>query len=286
MRISQPQGSTDIRFPPPGRICPPWVPLSAASWGQRVPNLPVVIFIFFFFFFCNSSVPPRCSRPKDVANAHIDAGNDAVLHTLLRYTCNPGYKRKAGTSSLIQCILRDGSAEPEWTHTTLQCIRDPALPPLTPSPELPTTPCDRMTHRGTTDVSRNSSPLPAATSGPLDAASQQSPVPPAPDGPSPETAMPPEMSPPLDASTPGEGMALGTTMVPAAPADRATVSIETLASSIGLPVLVVAGVVACCCWRRKRRTGQDYVQTVTAIPMVAPAAENEEILLPGIFPTG
>ncbi|KAM6095883.1 uncharacterized protein VSU04_012531 isoform 3-T4 [Chlamydotis macqueenii] len=216
------------------------------------PVLPLLsgIVAFLLPWAVADTVPPRCSRPKDVANAHIDAGNDAVLHTLLRYTCNPGYKRKAGTSSLIQCILRDGSAEPEWTHTTLQCIR-------------------------TTDVSRNSSPLPAATSGPLDAASQ-SPVPPAPDGPSPETAMPPEMSPPLDASTPGEGMALGTTMVPAAPADRAT----------GLPVLVVAGVVACCCWRRKRRTGQDYVQTVTAIPMVAPAAENEEILLPGIFPTG
>ncbi|KAM6095880.1 uncharacterized protein VSU04_012531 isoform 1-T2 [Chlamydotis macqueenii] len=173
------------------------------------PVLPLLsgIVAFLLPWAVADTVPPRCSRPKDVANAHIDAGNDAVLHTLLRYTCNPGYKRKAGTSSLIQCILRDGSAEPEWTHTTLQCIR-------------------------TTDVSRNSSPLPAATSGPLDAASQ-SPVPPAPDGPSPETAMPPEMSPPLDASTPGEGMALGTTMVPAAPADRATVSIETLASSIG-----------------------------------------------------
>ncbi|XP_010191409.1 PREDICTED: interleukin-15 receptor subunit alpha, partial [Mesitornis unicolor] len=88
--------------------------------------------------------PPRCSRPKDVANAHIDVGNNTLLNARLRYTCNPGYKRKAGTSSLIQCILRDGSTKPNWTDTTLQCIRDPALPPQDPSPELP---AERTTQR-------------------------------------------------------------------------------------------------------------------------------------------
>jgi len=62
-----------------------------------------------------------------VANAHIDVGNNTLLNARLRYTCNPGYKRKAGTSSLIQCVLRDGSTEPDWTHTTLQCIRKPSL---------------------------------------------------------------------------------------------------------------------------------------------------------------
>lgn len=78
-------------------------------------------------FFPVLPVPARCSRPKDVANAHIDVGNNTLLNTRLRYTCNPGYKRKAGTSSLIQCILHDGSSKPDWTHTTLQCIRKPLL---------------------------------------------------------------------------------------------------------------------------------------------------------------
>ncbi|XP_010013740.1 PREDICTED: interleukin-15 receptor subunit alpha-like, partial [Nestor notabilis] len=156
--------------------------------------------------------PMRCSHPKDVANAHIDVGNNTLLHTRLRYTCNPGYKRKAGTSSLIQCILRDDSSEPDWTHTTLQCIRDPALAPETPSPELPTAPhTERMTPR---------------------------------------------------------------------------VSIQTLASSIGLSVLVVAGIMACCCWRAKMRTGQSYTEAETAIPMVAPAPENEEVLPPSVYPMG
>ncbi|XP_009460913.1 PREDICTED: interleukin-15 receptor subunit alpha [Nipponia nippon] len=159
-----------------------------------------------------AGVTARCSRPKDVANAHIDVGNNTPLNAWLRYTCNPGYKRKAGTSSLIQCILRDGSTEPEWTRTTLQCIRDPALPPLTPSPELPTALyTERMTQR---------------------------------------------------------------------------VSIQTLASYIGLPLLVVAGIVACCCWRMKTRAGQHYAEVVTAIPMVAPAAGNTEMLPPSVFPTG
>ncbi|XP_074880662.1 uncharacterized protein LOC142029689 isoform X2 [Buteo buteo] len=169
--------------------------------------------------------PARCSRPKDVANAHIDVGNNTLLNTRLRYTCNPGYKRKAGTSSLIQCILREGSTEPDWTHTTLQCIRDPALPPQTPSPELPTVPhTEGTTQKGTTDASPTSKPSPAATSG-LPGAAGRSPTPPATDGPSLEKSTLPEMPPRLQPSTPGEGMApgssLGTTPLPTAPTDHA-----------------------------------------------------------------
>ncbi|XP_050762174.1 interleukin-15 receptor subunit alpha, partial [Gymnogyps californianus] len=236
-------------------------------------------------FFSGHSMPARCSRPKDVANAHIDVGGNTLLNARLRYTCNPGYKRKAGTSSLIQCILREGSTEPDWTHTTLQCIRDPALPPQTPSPELPTAPrTERTTQRaGTTEASPTSSSSTATTPG-LPGAAGRSPVPPATDRPS------PEMPPLLETSTLEEGMApgssLGITPLPTAPTDHAAVSVQTLASSIGVPVLVVAGVVACCCWRMKMRTGQSYAVAVTAIPMVAPAAENKEMLPPGVFPTG
>ncbi|XP_054669006.1 interleukin-15 receptor subunit alpha isoform X1 [Grus americana] len=233
----------------------------------------------------------RCSRPKDVANAHIDVGNNTLLNARLRYTCNPGYKRKAGTSSLIQCILRDGSTEPDWTHTTLQCIRDPALPPETPSPDVMTTPrAERTTQRAeTTDASPTSSPSPAAMPR-LPGAASQSPIPPAPDGPSLEASTPPEVPPPLDTSTLGEGTAprtsLGITPLPTAPADHAAVSIKTLASSIGFPVLVVASIVAgCCCWRMKKRAEQNYEVAMMAIPMMAPTTENETSP-PGVFAMG
>ncbi|KAM3673262.1 interleukin-15 receptor subunit alpha [Ammospiza maritima maritima] len=142
----------------------------------------------------------HCSPPKAVANAHIDAGNRTELNSRLRYSCKPGYKRKAGTSSLIQCVLWNGS-QPRWTDPTLQCIRDPAL-----SREAPG--AASTTQRGTTSASPNSSPSPAPS---------QSPVPPAPDGPSPEGSRPPEMVPTPDTSTLGEG----TTPLPIPPSDYA-----------------------------------------------------------------
>ncbi|XP_041907801.1 interleukin-15 receptor subunit alpha isoform X3 [Corvus kubaryi] len=312
MRLSQPQGSTKSLYPPLGRISQDhgmiWVGkefkdrlipcpamgrdtfhypslLQASSnlalatsrdeeWGipqhnQRLPDLPAVIPSFFHPI----PIPVRCSRPKAVANAHIDAGNRTELNSLLRYSCNPGYKRKAGTSSLIQCILWNGS-EPRWTDPTLQCIRDPALSQETPSTELPPAPHTESTTQraGTTCASPNSSPSPA---------SSQSPVPPAPDGMSPDRSRPPETLPTPDTSTLGEG----TTLLPVLPTDYAAVAIQSVASSVGLLVLLAAGIVAICCWRRKY-TRQGYTVTETNIPMVARPSGNEEVAPPVIVPTG
>ncbi|XP_051468615.1 interleukin-15 receptor subunit alpha [Apus apus] len=260
---------------------------------KKVPHLPVRIFSPPLSFcrvpFPAPPSPARCSHPKDVANAQIEVGNNTLLHTHLRYTCKPGYKRKAGTSSLIQCVLPDGSKEPTWTHTTLQCIRDPALSRRSPSPELPDAPLsETVTRRGTTNTSPTSSPSPAATPR-LPGPASLSPLPPALDGVSPETSTLPEMPPSLETSTPGEGTApgtsLGTTPLPPTPMDHTAVPIQIVASSIGLLVVVVAGVVACCCWRMKMRAGQDYTVAATSIPMVAPAAENERLPL-DVLPMG
>ncbi|KAM7022736.1 interleukin-15 receptor subunit alpha [Passerculus sandwichensis] len=151
-------------------------------------------------------IPVHCSPPKAVANAHIDAGNRTELHSRLRYSCKAGYKRKAGTSSLIQCVLWNGS-QPRWTDPTLQCIRDPALSRAAPG-------AASTTQRGTTSASPNSSPSPAPG---------QSPVPPAPDGPSPDGSRPPETVPTPDTPRLGEG----TTALPIPPSDHAAVSIRT-----------------------------------------------------------
>ncbi|XP_019399524.1 PREDICTED: interleukin-15 receptor subunit alpha [Crocodylus porosus] len=74
--------------------------------------------------------------PKEVKNAEIHVGTNNVLNAMLRYTCKEGYKRKAGTSTLIKCEQKDNKLH--WTESNLKCIRDPALPPSTPSPK-PTT---------------------------------------------------------------------------------------------------------------------------------------------------
>ncbi|XP_048807066.1 interleukin-15 receptor subunit alpha-like [Lagopus muta] len=201
----------------------------------------------------------RCGRPKEVANAIIDAGDTELLHTSLRYTCKLGYKRKAGTSTLIQCVLHHG--KPVWTSTELQCIRDPALPLQTPSPELPTV---RTSQRGTNTTS---AALPV---------------------PSPETSVPLAVPEPPEMPTPGEGTALGTTPLPTTPIDNTTVSTQTVASSIGVSILLVIGVAGFCYWRMKMQAQQSYVVAVTAIPMVAPSTtvENDEMLPPGDIPIG
>ncbi|XP_071409011.1 interleukin-15 receptor subunit alpha isoform X2 [Pithys albifrons albifrons] len=207
----------------------------------------------------------RCSRPQDVPNAHIEVGTDMGLHSLLRYSCAVGYKRRAGTSSLIRCVQPDGSARPRWTHPTLQCIRDPALARQTPGPTIPMVPHpESTTPRGT---SPTSSPSPAGQPGA--------------DGPPLETSRPVEKLPAPDTSTVGEG----TTPLPDTPLDSATVSTPALASSIGLLlVLLVMGIVAC--WRCKMHPRSGYEVTPGDIPMVAPAAGNEEVPPPGIVPVG
>ncbi|CAM2098711.1 unnamed protein product [Caretta caretta] len=82
-----------------------------------------------------AALQERCSVPKEVNNADVQVGNNNLLNASLRYTCRDGYKRKAGTSSLIVCVMDKVTKTLRWTEPNLRCIRDPALPPLTSSPK-------------------------------------------------------------------------------------------------------------------------------------------------------
>ncbi|XP_050792936.1 interleukin-15 receptor subunit alpha isoform X2 [Gopherus flavomarginatus] len=85
-----------------------------------------------------AALQERCSMPKEVNNADITVGNNNLLNASLRYTCKDGYKRKAGTSSLIVCVMDEVTKTLRWTEPNLHCIRDPTLPPLTSSPKQTT----------------------------------------------------------------------------------------------------------------------------------------------------
>ncbi|XP_042542055.1 interleukin-15 receptor subunit alpha isoform X1 [Dipodomys spectabilis] len=93
-----------------------------------------------------------CPSPMSVEHADINIKSYHVS-SRERYVCNSGFKRKAGTSSLIECVFNETTNTAQWTMPSLRCIRDPSLthqrlvPPstvvttkVTPHPESPSRP--------------------------------------------------------------------------------------------------------------------------------------------------
>nr|XP_020829329.1 interleukin-15 receptor subunit alpha [Phascolarctos cinereus] len=74
----------------------------------------------------NEGEEVTCPTPRSVEHADIQVKSHSVK-SRERYVCNSGFKRQAGTSNLIQCILDQNSNTAHWTEPSLKCIRDPAL---------------------------------------------------------------------------------------------------------------------------------------------------------------
>uniref|UniRef100_A0A2K5S9K5 Interleukin-15 receptor subunit alpha n=1 Tax=Cebus imitator TaxID=2715852 RepID=A0A2K5S9K5_CEBIM len=74
-----------------------------------------------------------CPDPVSVEHADIRVKSYS-LHSRERYICNSGFKRKAGTSSLTECVLNKATNVAYWTTPSLKCIRDPALARQRPAP--------------------------------------------------------------------------------------------------------------------------------------------------------
>ncbi|XP_066448207.1 interleukin-15 receptor subunit alpha isoform X1 [Eleutherodactylus coqui] len=55
------------------------------------------------------------------------------VDTHLRYICEDGYKRQAGTSNLAICRLNDKTNKADWKYGNISCIRNPLIPITTPS---------------------------------------------------------------------------------------------------------------------------------------------------------
>ncbi|XP_020920692.1 interleukin-15 receptor subunit alpha isoform X3 [Sus scrofa] len=84
-----------------------------------------------------------CPPPTSVEHADIRV-KSYTLNSRERYVCNAGFKRKAGTSSLTECVFNETMNVAHWTTPNLKCIRDPSLtrqrPASTASPASPASP--------------------------------------------------------------------------------------------------------------------------------------------------
>ncbi|KAL1784552.1 interleukin-15 receptor subunit alpha isoform X1 [Sigmodon hispidus] len=77
-----------------------------------------------------------CPTPLSVEHADIRVKNYSV-NSRERYVCKSGFKRKAGTSTLTECVINKDTNTAHWTTPNLKCIRDPSL--AHQSPMLPST---------------------------------------------------------------------------------------------------------------------------------------------------
>ncbi|KAM8803067.1 interleukin-15 receptor subunit alpha isoform 4-T4 [Rhynchonycteris naso] len=62
-----------------------------------------------------------CSTPTSIENADIQV-KSYNENSRERYSCNFGFKRKAGTSSLTKCLRNEDTNITQWTIPTLKCI--------------------------------------------------------------------------------------------------------------------------------------------------------------------
>ncbi|KAM7236949.1 hypothetical protein CapIbe_011193 [Capra ibex] len=124
--------------------------MSGPLRGRGAGALPALGLLLLLLLLLGSPATPgiTCPTPTFVEHADIQVKNYSI-NSRERYVCNSGFKRKAGTSSLTQCVFNETAKVAHWTTPNLKCIRDPSLshqrPPstaaptgLTPEPESPT----------------------------------------------------------------------------------------------------------------------------------------------------
>ncbi|CAH6811056.1 Il15ra [Phodopus roborovskii] len=63
-----------------------------------------------------------CPTPISVEHADIRVKNYSV-NSRERYVCNSGFKRKAGTSTLTECVINKNTNIAHWTTPNLKCIK-------------------------------------------------------------------------------------------------------------------------------------------------------------------
>ncbi|XP_023367160.1 interleukin-15 receptor subunit alpha [Otolemur garnettii] len=221
-----------------------------------------------------------CPAPISVEHADIRVKSYAV-HSRERYVCNTGFKRKAGTSSLTECVFNNATNTTHWTTPNLKCIRDPSLahkkpPPstatagVTPQPETPSP-------SGKEPAA--SSPRPEATVGAETAVAPGTPSKPPSAGPT-GTGRHTSPQPPSQttAGTPEGTPSASHQPSDANPSSFKGVIVPISTSAVGL-VVVIAVILLMCHMIRSRQTPRRHsveMQTVEALPMTKSTEEDGE----------
>lgn len=73
-----------------------------------------------------------CPTPISVEHADIRVKNYSV-NSRERYVCNSGFKRKAGTSTLTECVINKNTNTAHWTTPNLKCISKYQSPHCSPA---------------------------------------------------------------------------------------------------------------------------------------------------------
>ncbi|XP_070328028.1 interleukin-15 receptor subunit alpha isoform X3 [Odocoileus virginianus] len=91
--------------------------------GRGAGALPTLGLLLLLLLLGSPATPGiTCPTPTSVEHADIRVKNYSI-NSRERYVCNSGFKRKAGTSSLTQCVFNETAKVAHWTTPNLKCIK-------------------------------------------------------------------------------------------------------------------------------------------------------------------
>ncbi|XP_061291767.1 interleukin-15 receptor subunit alpha isoform X8 [Bos javanicus] len=96
--------------------------MSGRLRGRGAGALPALGLLLLLLLLGSSATPGiTCPTPTSVEHADIQVKSYSI-NSRERYVCNSGFKRKAGTSSLTQCVFNETAKVAHWTTPNLKCI--------------------------------------------------------------------------------------------------------------------------------------------------------------------
>ncbi|XP_051050773.1 interleukin-15 receptor subunit alpha [Phodopus roborovskii] len=225
-----------------------------------------------------------CPTPISVEHADIRVKNYSV-NSRERYVCNSGFKRKAGTSTLTECVINKNTNIAHWTTPNLKCIRDPSLahqspvlpstavtPKVTPQPESSSPPekePETVSPKSDTTLATEIVTVPG---------SRLTPSQPASAGTAGTSSHESSRAPSLAATMALEPTASTSLRTPEISPNSSKMTRVAISTSVLAPLIGVGAVVFLAWYIRSRQTSQPRgveMETMEAVPMTMKTSSNE-----------